>query len=123
MYTAEGDEDLTRWLARDYPEIRSGITFTASGFYGPQGRSLSRLPVALPDLPERLAGFAYRGFPVLNIEMETSALLGLCQLLGHRAASLCVILANRKEQTFSEDPAALVAQLIQTGLQVVRAWE
>mgnify|MGYP001206650764 CR=1 FL=1 len=123
LYTAEGDADLAQWLSTAYPEIRSGITFTASGFYGPQGRSIGRLSVAMPDLPERLAGFSYGGFSLLNMEMETSALLGLCRLLGHRAGSLCTVLANRREQTFSDDPAALVEKLILTGLDVMARWE
>lgn len=123
MYTAAGEEALATWLAADYPQIVSGITFTASGFYGPQGRSIGRLPVRMPDLPERMAGFRYQGFPLLNMEMETAALLGLCSLLGHRAGSLCVVLANRQQQTFSKDPAALVEQLIQTGLEIVSNWD
>ncbi len=123
FYTASGDAGLAEWLAVHYPTIVSGITFTAAGFFGPQGRGIGRLPIRFPHLPEQLADFSFEGFPVANMEMETAALLGMGTALGHRAGSLCVILANRRSQTFSEDPASLVASLIQTGLDIFHAWE
>ena len=94
-----------------------GITLTAAGFYAPQGRSL-RLPTRM-DAPLLKSLRAYRsaeGLRITNIEMETAGIYGLASALGHRAASLSALLANRAEGTFSRDPAAAVERLIDFGL-------
>jgi uridine phosphorylase len=102
--------------------IRSGITFTAAGFYGPQGRHLRAQPT-WEGLPERLAAFSHEGFAVWNMEMETAGILALGQLLGHSAASLSVVLANRRLGQFAEQPAALEERLIEAGLRLVESWQ
>lgn len=71
-----------------------GTTLTAVGFYGPQGRIL-RLPLAMPGINERLASFCYKGHKILNYEMESAAISGLCGLLGHHATTICLAIANR----------------------------
>ena len=71
-----------------------GITISAPGFYGPQGRVL-RLPLAMPDLNQKVESFRYGEEYITNIEMESSALAGLSRLLGHEAITLCFIIANR----------------------------
>ncbi|MBB1150144.1 MULTISPECIES: nucleoside phosphorylase [unclassified Myroides] len=88
-----------------------GITGTAGGFYGPQGRVL-RLPIQDPALNHKIDNFAFNDYRITNFEMETSAIYGLAKLLGHHAVSLNTIIANRANGTFSEDPYAAVDQLI-----------
>jgi uridine phosphorylase len=92
--------------------IRLGITATNSGFYGPQGRRLRLNPYPV-DLLSRLQGFTYRDRRIDNLEMETSGIYAMAQLLGHDAVSLSCILANRATGTFSKNPMASVDALIQ----------
>jgi len=72
----------------------SGVTISAPGFYGPQGRIL-RLPLADPGLNEKIESFSYSGQKITNFEMECSAIYGLSKLLGHEALTVCLIIANR----------------------------
>ena len=88
-----------------------GMTATAGGFYGPQGRVL-RLPVQDPQLNHNMDTFNFNGLRVTNLEMETSAIFGLSKLLGHHAVSLNAIIANRATGNFSENPAKTVEELI-----------
>ncbi|WP_413512574.1 nucleoside phosphorylase [Myroides odoratus] len=88
-----------------------GITGTAGGFYGPQGRVL-RLGIQDPELNHKIDNFKFEAYRITNFEMETSAIYGLAKLLGHQAVSLNTIIANRANGTFSEDPYAAVDQLI-----------
>ena len=124
LYLAQGSPHLTRLTKDLFRQIQPGITFTASGFYGPQGRSLGRVPILWPNLPDQISRFSFpeMGLRVLNMEMETSAVLGLGQLLGHEAGSLCVILANRQTGAFSPNPAEAVDKVIRSGLEVMRNW-
>lgn len=121
-YVAQCDEDLDEHITEHFSKTLAGITFTAAGFYGPQGRALGRLPMGFVDLPERLSSFEFDGLKLLNFEMETAAILALGHALGHQAGSLSVILANRAQQSFHPDPAAAVEELIQTGLEVILGW-
>jgi uridine phosphorylase len=77
----------------------SGITISAHGFYGPQGRQL-RGPLAVPDLNSRLQAFRYGKLSTTNFEMESSALYGLSELLDHEALTVCLIIANRMTGSF-----------------------
>ena len=79
-----------------------GITVTAPGFYGPQGRNI-RLTPSVENLNERLAEFSWDGTPVTNLEMETSAIYGFARALGHEALTVCLIIANRSKGTFLND--------------------
>ncbi|EGV44865.1 phosphorylase [Bizionia argentinensis JUB59] len=92
-------------------KTHNGITATAIGFYGPQGRVL-RLPVQDPDLNSKMDSFAYKNHRITNLEMETSAIYGLSKLLGHHAISINAIIANRANGTFSQDPKKVVEELI-----------
>jgi len=92
-------------------EIFTGITATAGGFYGPQGRVL-RLPLQDEDLNNKMDSFNFNGNRITNLEMETSAIYGLSKLLGHNAVSMNAIIANRANGTFSENPGKLVEDLI-----------
>ena len=79
-----------------------GITVTAPGFYGPQGRNI-RLTPSVENLNERLAEFSWDGTQVTNLEMETSAIYGFARALGHEALTVCLIIANRPKGTFLND--------------------
>lgn len=100
--------------------IEKGITATASGFYGPQGRML-RLPLAVPDLNETLTSFNSHGKRITNFEMETSALYGLSNMLGHNACTVCAIIANRIAKKYSKDYKVTVEKLIDVVLERLTA--
>ncbi len=91
--------------------MHKGITATAGGFYGPQGRVL-RLNIQDPTLNSKMDNFLFEGNRITNLEMETSAIYGLSALLGHQALSLNAIIANRANGTFSSDPYKAVDELI-----------
>jgi len=88
-----------------------GMTATANGFYGPQGRQLRLVP-RIPDLNERLNAFRHNGHRIANFEMETSALYGLGKALGHECATVCAIIANRFKKEYSKNHDQAVEQLI-----------
>ena len=91
--------------------IYKGMTATAGGFYGPQGRVL-RLALQDAELNTKIDQFQHNGVRVTNLEMETSAIYGLCKLLGHNACSMNAIIANRALGTFSKDYNKVVEDLI-----------
>ena len=92
-------------------KIFKGMTATAGGFYGPQGRVL-RLPLQDAELNSKIDSFNFNGIRVTNLEMETSAIYGLSKLLGHHACSMNAIIANRANGTFSKDYQSVVEDLI-----------
>ena len=92
-------------------KVFKGMTATAGGFYGPQGRIL-RLAVKDSDLNSKIDSFDYHGIKVTNLEMETSAIYGLSKLLGHRACSMNAIIANRALGMFSKNPEKVIQDLI-----------
>ena len=94
-----------------FPDVKKGITATAPGFYGPQGRVV-RLPIKDSNLNNKIDSFNFNGLRVTNLEMETSAIYGLSKLLGHHACSMNAIIANRALGTFSENPDKVIADLI-----------
>lgn len=100
----------------DSPQVHKGITGTAGGFYGPQGRVL-RLPLHDDSLNAKLDSFSYKDYRITNFEMETSVIYGLSKLLGHEALSLNAIIANRPNGTFSKDPRQTVEDLILYALE------
>ncbi len=99
-------------------EMTKGITATASGFYGPQGRRL-RLNPSDPDINEKLTAFQYENQRITNFEMETSALYGLGNLLGHNCITCCAIIANRIRKEYSDDHSKDVKNLIEKVLNVL----
>lgn len=104
----------SRQLLASYSDDAShqGITLTSPGFYAPQGRQLRAAALMDEHTIQQLHTFEYEGQRILNFEMETSAIYGLCAMLGHRALSYSVLLANRARQEFSTDPDAAVDRLI-----------
>lgn len=97
-------------------KIFKGMTGTAGGFYGPQGRVL-RLPLQDSNLNAKLDNFSYKDFRITNFEMETSVIYGLSKLLGHEALSLNAIIANRANGDFSKDPKKTIEKLIEYALE------
>lgn len=91
-YVIEADPKLTARIGGD--DMVRGITIACGGFYGPQGRRL-RIPLADPEQNAKVESFEYEGQKITNFEMESSALAGLSKLLGHRATTCCMVIANR----------------------------
>lgn len=108
-YIVKGSKKLEKQLESN--QIFKGITGTAGGFYGPQGRIL-RLPIEAPKLNHKMDTFEFNGIRMTNLEMETSAIYGLGKLLGHECLSMNAIIANRANGTFSNDPYQAVDDLI-----------
>jgi uridine phosphorylase len=92
--------------------IRLGFTATNTGFYGPQQRQL-RIKPSQMELMEKLSSFNYNDIQLTNLEMETSGIYALAQMLGHQAVSLNCILANRSTGEFSTTPTESVDKLIE----------
>ncbi|MBC7846202.1 MAG: nucleoside phosphorylase [Flavobacterium sp.] len=113
-YVISCSEKLEKRLESD--RIFKGITGTAGGFYGPQGRVL-RLNIQDENLNSKMDSFNYDGTRMTNLEMETGAIYGLGKLLGHHCLSLNAIIANRANGTFSEDPYKAVDELIAYALE------
>lgn len=111
-YLVEGDAALLERLSLGF---FTGITATACGFYGPQGRTL-RLNPAIADLNERMMAFEGENLRITNFEMETSALYGLSRLLGHKACTLCAIIANRANLEYSRNYKPVIENLVKTVL-------
>ena len=97
-----------------------GITVTAPGFYGPQGREL-RLKSRSRELIDKLTDFTFNGFRITNFEMESSAIFGLGKLLGHECLSINVVVANRVTQKYSSDGNAAVEKMIERTLAIISA--
>ena len=97
-----------------------GLTITAPGFYGPQGRVL-RLGLSFPNLVDTFTGFQYGNYNIANFEMETSAIYGLGKLLKHHCLSLNAVVANRIDKTFSKDSASAIDKLIITALGIIQS--
>lgn len=114
-YIASADISLLTHFAK---EFTSGITLTAPGFYAPQGRAVN-LPVSHPDFYSEITTFNFAGKRITNFEMETATIYGLAALLGHRAISLNVLLANRATGEFIADPSEAVKHLIKTGIEMI----
>lgn len=118
-YVVDSDLQLTEKLRSD--KVIMGFTGTNTGFYGPQGRRL-RLLLEDNDLNEKLSAFEYNGKKITNLEMETSAIFGLAKLMGHRAASMNCILANRSTGEFSKNPVKTIDALIKYTLEKLTAY-
>ena len=91
-YVIDADKELTDRIACN--DMIRGVTIACGGFYGPQGREL-RIPLADPTQNQKVEDFEYEGWRITNFEMESSALAGLSRLLGHRATTCCLVVANR----------------------------
>ena len=111
-YISKGSERLIGILEKG---MVKGITATATGFYGPQGRKLTLTPKD-PEINDRLRSFAYQNYRVTNFEMETSALYGLGRLLNHDCCTCCLIIANRIRKEYKDNHGEDINLLIETVL-------
>ena len=91
-YVIDASAELIDRIAGD--DMVRGVTIAAGGFFGPQGREL-RVPLADPYQNEKIEKFEYNGYKITNFEMESSALAGLSRLMGHKAMTVCMVIANR----------------------------
>ena len=112
-YTVDADHSLVERIGRD--DMKRGYTIAAVGFYAPQGREV-RLKLADPYLNEKIESFRYNGRPVTNFEMESACLQGMARLLGHRAMTVCCIIAERRANKSNPDYKPTVRRLIETVL-------
>ena len=110
-YIVSSSEEIVNKIDGD--NMIQGITISANGFYGPQGRVL-RLKTLDMDLNDKLEAFEYEGQKITNYEMESSAIAGLSALLGHKAATVCAIIANRVNKDASKDYKPVIKNLIRT---------
>jgi len=107
-------------LVKQFSDLdHRGITLTCPGFYAPQGRSLRTKSLIRESFFTKLQSFSWNKKLITNLEMETAAIYGLANLLGHHAVSLNMILANRPKGTFSKDPKKDVNEMIKNVLERV----
>lgn len=113
-YIVDADQSLVSKIGRN--DMILGCTISANGFYGPQGRKL-RLELADSELNKKIERFRYGNLKITNYEMESAALQGLCKLLGHRAMTVCMIIANRMAGNSSPNYKIAMKNLIKTVLE------
>ena len=113
-YVVKADPSLREQITQG--DMVRGMTIAANGFYGPQGRLL-RLPLADPQLNPKIQAFNFEGHQITNYEMESSALAGLAALMGHRAMTVCCIIAGRVDNNMNTDYASALDNLIDTVLE------
>ena len=109
-YVIDNNEQLLEQIAQD--DMVRGITIACGGFYGPQGRQL-RLKIQDPQQNEKVESFEYNGLRICNFEMESSALAGLAALLGHKAMTCCMVIANRWAKEMNTEYKSSIEDLIQ----------
>lgn len=109
-YVAVADQELIEQIAKE--DMVRGYTISCGGFYGPQGRVL-RADLADPQQNEKVESFKYDGMNICNFEMESSALAGMASLLGHRAMTCCMVIANRYAQEMNTEYKNSIDTLIQ----------
>lgn len=109
-YVIDSDKETLNRIAGD--DMVRGVTIACGGFFGPQGREL-RIPLADPKQNEKIENFEYNGYRITNFEMESSALAGLAKLLGHKAMTCCMVIANRRAQKTNVEYKNSIDGLIQ----------
>jgi uridine phosphorylase len=114
-YITRAPETMTRLFRGVF---KRGVTITAPGFYGPQGRVL-RLPLHDPDLNGKIGSFRHGDERITNYEMECSALYSMAGLLGHEAMTVCTIIANRVTKKFDPDNHASIRVMIEKTMQII----
>ena len=113
-YVVDADEELVAQLGGD--DMVRGNTISAVGFYGPQGREL-RLPLAHPELNSLIEKFRYNGRKITNYEMESAPLQGFAKMLGHKAMTVCSIIANRMNHDATPNYKTAIKDLIATVIE------
>ena len=110
-YVANADPELLKRIMADDEKMVSGVTIACNGFYGPQGRVL-RAGLSDPNQNSKVESFEYKGMRITNFERESSAVAGLASLLGHRAMTVCMVIANRYAKEMNTDYKPLLEGLI-----------
>jgi len=113
-YVADADAELVEKIAQT--DMIRGVTIACNGFYAPQGREL-RLKLHDPNLNEKIENFSYNNYKITNFEMESSAIAGLGKIMGHRAMTVCCIIANRLAKEANVDYGKQMEKLIKTVLK------
>ncbi len=113
-YAVQADASLLDQIAQD--DIVRGMTIATNSFYGAQGRYL-RLPLADPMLNSKIESFEHKGNKITNFEMESAALAGLSRMMGHRALTVCCIIAGRVAQKMNTDYKGTMTGLIEKVLE------
>ena len=113
-YVIDADKETLERIAGD--EIVRGVTIACGGFFGPQGREL-RIPLADPKQNEKVESFEYNGYRITNFEMESSALAGLARLMGHKAVTCCMVIANRRAKNVNANYKNSIDELIKLVLE------
>ena len=113
-YVIDADKDTLERIAGD--EMVRGVTIACGGFFGPQGREL-RIPLADPKQNEKVESFEYNGYRITNFEMECSALAGLARLMGHKAVTFCMVIANRRAKNVNANYKNSIDELIKLVLE------
>lgn len=112
-YCTAASQQLLDKVAHDFYQ---GITVSAPGFFGPQGRSV-RAPLMYPELNQKIEEFSFNGKSITNMEMECSAIYGLSKVLGHNPLTVCLIVANRVTYGSAFDYHTMMNKLIDTVLE------
>lgn len=112
-YVVRADEDLAKRICGD--DMVMGVTISAVGFYGPQGREI-RMPIASPGINQRIESFEFNGRRITNYEMESAPLAGFSRLLGHKAVTVCSVVANRVSLNVNVDYKSVMQNLVVTVL-------
>lgn len=115
-YVVSADAELLERIVGNDGRIIKGSTIACNGFYAPQGRKL-RLPLADENLNKKIEDFRYEGYKITNFEMESSALSGIASLLGHKAMTVCCIIAGRQNLNMNTDYKGSIEDLIQLVLE------
>lgn len=115
-YVVSADAELLERIVGNDGRIIKGSTIACNGFYAPQGRKL-RLPLADENLNKKIEDFRYKGYKITNFEMESSALSGIASLLGHKAMTVCCIIAGRQNLNMNTDYKGSIEDLIQLVLK------
>lgn len=113
-YVVNADKELVNRIGKN--DMIRGVTISANGFYGPQGREL-RLSLADKYLNDKIESFRYGKYKITNYEMEGSAIAGLSKLMGHKAMTVCCIIANRRVEAANTDYKPYIEKLIKTVLE------
>ncbi|HRR62325.1 MAG TPA: nucleoside phosphorylase [Paludibacteraceae bacterium] len=109
-YVVDNDKELIERIGKD--DMLKGVTISANGFYGPQGRVL-RLDLHDSHLNDKIESFRHNGYKITNFEMESSAIAGLSKLMGHKAMTVCCIIANRRIESANTNYQPQMEKLIQ----------
>ncbi len=113
-YVVDADTGLVERIGKE--DMIRGVTISANGFYGPQGREL-RVALAFPQLNDKIEEFRFGKYKITNYEMEGSAIAGLSKLMGHKAMTVCCVIANRRIEAANTDYNPYIEKLVQTVLE------